>query len=167
MQKKTNEHFETQIENLKGQLKSAIGAHTDAIDALEQYSRRNCALLHGVPETDGENTDTLFIATIAQHLGVEVKPRDLDRSHRIGARRADGAGRPIIAKFARYNARARVFREKRKFKGTNLMLTESLTKRRVGILNAARDHYGKTNVWTSDGEILTVRNKKTVNVRDI
>lgn len=166
-QKQTNEHVEKQIQDLKGELRRAIDAQVDATDSLEQYSRRNCALLHGVPENDGEDTDAIFRNTISQHLGVVVKPRDLDRSHRIGAKRSDGSGRPIIAKFARYNTRAVVFREKRKFKDTGMMLTESLTKRRVAILNAARDKHGKTNVWTSDGEILTSKDKKIVNVRDL
>ena len=121
-----------------------------------------------MPESANEDTDTVFRNTITEHLGIEVKGRDLDRSHRIGAKRSDGTGRPIIAKFARYNVRASVYREKRKFKGTRIVLTESLTKKRVGQLNAARDKFGKNNVWTSDGEILTLtKDKKTVNVRNI
>ena len=156
-----------EIDNLKKELKNAIEAQRDATDALEQYSRRNCALLHGVPEADKEDTDALFRTTVAEHLGVAVKDRDLDRTHRIGPKRSDGSARPIIAKFARYNVRAAVFRQKKKFKGTGFVITESLTKRRVAALNEARDKYGKTNVWTSDGEILVSKDKKTVNVRNL
>ena len=47
------------------------------------------------------------------------------------------------------------------------MLTESLTKRRVSLLNEARDRFGKQNVWSSDGEILTSKDGKTYNVRDL
>lgn len=166
-QKLKNEQLENEINQLKKSLKDSSERQTEAIDALEQYSRRNCALLHGVPETANENTDKIFMETIQQHLGVEVKLHDLDRSHRIGAARSDGSGRPIIVKFARYNVRARVFREKRKFKNSGLMITESLTKRRVAALNAARNEHGKTNVWTSDGEILVLKDKKKINVRDI
>ena len=163
-QKKTNKLLESQIANLKEELRASIAASIEATDALEQYSRRNCALLHGVPERKDEKTDNLFIKTIADHLGVGVKARDIDRSHRIGAKRTNGTARPIIVKFARYNVRARVFKEKRKFKGTKLMLTESLTKRRVSLLNEARDRFGKENVWSSDGEILTSKDGKTYNV---
>ena len=158
---------EKEINSLKEELKAAIEAQRDATDALEQYSRRNCTLLHGVPETEKEDTDALFRKTISDHLGVEVKGHDLDRTHRIGAKREDGSARPIIAKFTRYNKRAAVFREKRKFKRSGFVLTESLTKRRVAVLNAARDKYGKDNVWSSDGEILVSKDKKTVNVRNL
>lgn len=162
--------FESQkeeIAKLKTELQNAIKAQGESIDELEQYSRRNCLLLHGVPESDKEDTDALFRSTVAEHLGTDVKVRDIDRTHRLGPKRADGSSRPIIAKFARYNVRASVFREKRKFKGTKFLLTESLTKTRVAILNAARDKHGKTNVWTSDGEILVSKDKKTVNVRNL
>lgn len=141
-----------------------LSTQSAAIEAQEQYSRRNCALLHGIPEADGEDTDARFIEIVNQQLGVALETRDLDRSHRLGAPRQNGA-RPIIVKFARYNTRAAVFRVKKKFKGTNFMLTESLTRRRVGVLNDARKRFGNKNVWTMDGEIFTKDNNKTVNVR--
>ena len=137
------------------------------IDAHEQYSRRNCALIHGVPETKGEDTDKLFIDTIAQHLNVKIESSDLDRTHRIGAPKNNGKHRPIIAKFVRYNTRALVFRNKRKFKGSGKMITESLTRRRVEMLNEAIKRFGSKNVWSADGEIFTIVNKKKTNVRDL
>ena len=57
-------------------------------------------------------------------------------------------------KFARYNVRGRVFREKRKLKGTGKSITESLTTKRTGQLNDAREKYDFNNVWSYDGKIL-------------
>ena len=34
------------------------------VDRQEQYSRRNCLLVHGIAETNKENTDTLVLKTI-------------------------------------------------------------------------------------------------------
>ena len=62
----------------------AFVEHADLIDNLEQYSRRNCALIHGIPETPDEKTDEVFISTVKQHLKVNLKARDLERSHRLG-----------------------------------------------------------------------------------
>ena len=39
----------TAIETKLGDLNSDNKAPSDEVDALEQYSRRNCLLLHGVP----------------------------------------------------------------------------------------------------------------------
>lgn len=138
-----------------------------SIEAQEQYSRRNCLLFHGVAETEDENTDAHVINTVKEHLGITLHANDLDRSHRLGAPRQDKRARPIIAKFSRYNVRASVYAAKRKLKGSTLLLTESLTKRRVEVLNAARRRFGNRNVWTMDGELFTKQDGKTVNVRFI
>ena len=66
-------------------------------------------LIHGNGENKEENTDQQALDFINNDK------TDIDRSHKIG--RYDEAkkkARPIRAKFARYNARGRVFFEKRK-----------------------------------------------------
>ena len=125
------------------------------IDLQEQYSRRNCILTHGIAENKEENTDQQAIDFINDSLDIKINEIDIDRSHRIGRYdKAKKKARPIIVKFARYNVRGRVFREKRKLKGTGKSITESLTTKRTGQLNDAREKYGFNNVWSYDGKIL-------------
>ena len=63
----------------------------ESIDELEQYSRRNCLLFHGLKESDGENTDKIVIDTIRKEMTIDISEQDLDRTHRIGkASRNDG-----------------------------------------------------------------------------
>ena len=84
------------------------------IDDLEQYSRRNCLLLHGVVETKDECTDDIIIKTCAEELGIDVKQEDLDRSHRLcKVKRNDNKPQPTIVKFARYAVRNKVFSNKK------------------------------------------------------
>ena len=135
-------------------------------DDLEQYSRRNCLVLHGIPETKQESTDKLVVDTINSKLNVKISPTDLDRTHRIG-KHSPVSNRPraIIVKFARYNVRASVFREKKLLKNSKIMLTESLTSGRMRQLQLAKAKFGVRNVWTSDGEILRKTNEgKTINI---
>ena len=88
------------------------------IDDLEQYSRRNCLLLHSVVETNAECTDDIIIKTCAEELGIDVKQEDLDRSHRLGKVKSDdNKTRPIIVKFDRYAVRNKVFSNKKQLKG--------------------------------------------------
>ena len=56
--------------------------------------------------------------------------------------------------------RGRIFREKRKLKGTGKTITESLTTKRIGQLNDAREKYGFNNVWSYDCKILYKRNNE-------
>ena len=125
------------------------------IDRQEQYSRRNCILIHGIAENKEENTDQQAIDFINDSLDIKINEIDIDRSHRIGRYdKAKKKARPIIVKFAKYNVRGRVFREKRNLKGTGKSITESLTIKRIGQLNDAREKYGFNNVWSYDGKIL-------------
>ena len=127
------------------------------VDKQEQYSRRNCLLIHGVEENRNEDTDTLSINIVNEHLGLDIQPSDIDRTHRIGNKnKVRKKGRAIIIKFTRYNTRKKVFMNKRKFKGTNISVTESLTSLRMTKLKDARDEYRFNKVWTSDGRIMVM-----------
>ena len=77
--KKINQ-LEKTIENLAEKQKSL----SSEIDDLEQYSRRNCLVLHSVNKSNDENTNEIIIKTFSEELGVEIKEDDLDRSHRLG-----------------------------------------------------------------------------------
>ena len=52
-------------------------------DQAEQYSRRNCLRISGIPEETGENTDNIVLR-IANDIESDVRPQDIDRSHRVG-----------------------------------------------------------------------------------
>ena len=80
------------------------------VDEKEQYSRRNCLLIHGIEENQNEDTDILSINIINEHLGLDIQPSDIDRTHRIGNKNITRKkGRAIIIKFIRYNTRKKVF----------------------------------------------------------
>ena len=129
------------------------------LDRQEQYSRRNCLLLHGVDETDHEVTDDIIIKTIKDKMDVEITPESIDRTHRLGKKQQNtGRPRPIIVKFSTYNTRHKIFRNKKVLKGKGVSITESLIQKRVELLKKAREEHGFKSVWTQDGKILFVGN---------
>ena len=76
------------------------------VDEQEQYSRWNCLLIHGVEENRNEDTDTLSINIIKDHLRLDIQSSDIDRTHRIGNKnKVRKKGRAIIIKFTRYDTR--------------------------------------------------------------
>ena len=127
------------------------------VDREEQYSRRNCLLVHGIAETNDENTDDLVLTTINEKLDVDIAENEIDRSHRIGRKKDGQRPRPIIVKLTRYNNRNKVFASKRKLKGTGVSITKCLRAKRMEQLNKAREEYGFTNVRATDGRILLKR----------
>ena len=80
---------------------------------------------------------------------------DIERNYRIRKPRDAGQkSRPIIFKFVRYNDRKDVFNRKKKLKGKNIAITESLTPTRMKKLKEAKEIYDFKNVWISEGKIL-------------
>ena len=78
------------------------------VDRAEQYSRRHCLRVCGIPETAGESVDEKIIE-MATALDSDISIDDIDRSHRLGKpRRSNGQTvkpRDIIIKFTSYRAR--------------------------------------------------------------
>lgn len=144
-------------------------------DTAEQYSRRNCLRISGIPETvtgrDGdmssqnkamlpkhEFTDEK-VRKIARALEVNVDLTDIDRSHRIGIQKP-GKPRDIIVKFSTYRARNALYRARVGLKTcgySGVFVNEDLTQIRSALFYKARqlvkDRY-LNGAWTYDGTIM-------------
>ena len=80
------------------------------IDKHKLYSRRNCLLVHGIAKTDDGVTDDLVIEMISTKINIEISPADLERTQRIGKKKAvQNKPRPIIVKLKTCNVRIKVF----------------------------------------------------------
>ena len=67
-------------------------------EKMEQYSRRNSILIHGLPEVKGEDTDSLVIKTVKEKIGLGISSADIDRIHRLGAPpKKSGKVRPVCS----------------------------------------------------------------------
>ena len=88
------------------------------MEKQEQYSRRNCILLHGLKEEMNESTNDRVLKLFREELNEDVLLADLDRTHRIG-KKSDSSSKPppVIVKFARCNIREKVFKSKKKTQG--------------------------------------------------
>ena len=145
------------INNFKGKvsyLSEKLGKLEESIDAQQQYTQRNCLLLHGIEETKGKDTDIIVPEILNDDMGLNISQTALDRSHRIGNAKTKKKSRPIIVKFGRYYDRRDVFMNKKCLKGKGKSITESLTAFRMQKLKNARDEHGFFNVWTVDGKIM-------------
>ena len=97
------------------------------IHTMEQYSRRNCLVVHGIPESKEDSGDAVLHVFNGQ-LNVPVTPHSIDRSHRLGRfQQSSNKPRPVIVKFVSYETRRQVFSAKRRLKGTKVVITENLT----------------------------------------
>ena len=143
----------------------------------EQRNRAYCLLVHGCPETAGENTDDVVLDVLNIHEGLlDIKKSDFVRSHRTGPPKVTSTRntrsstaqndkpRPIIVRFANWNVRTRVFKNKSNLKGKKYVISENLTKQRLELLKKAEMKFGKRNVWTNQGFIKAKINDKFISI---
>ena len=55
-----------------------------SIDELEQYSCRNCLLLHEIKEESKEDKDNAVIKSLPENFDIQLDKEDLDRTYCIG-----------------------------------------------------------------------------------
>lgn len=124
--------------SLKGELDSLQRKQGDT----EQYSRRMCLRLPGIPETQNEDANKVLL-DFAMRLNANIGPSDIDRAHRMGRSNEEevesdtkrpGARpsqiREIIIKFTNSDARLNLLRGCAKLLDDNvrnIFINEDLT----------------------------------------
>ena len=138
------------------------------LNDLEQYSRRLCLNVSGVPEAENEDTNQI-VTDLAKMAGVNVAPRDIDVSHRVGAPR-EGKARAIIVRFTHFTARQAVYdarrelRKPRPFRGSvvtaetanGVFVSDSLTRDNQQLLYRARQLKREQKIfaaWSDVGKL--------------
>lgn len=152
--------FKSLIWKALGVLKSQIEHLGLGLDRHEQMMRRKVLLVHGVAEEPEEQPVAVLTAVLANRL----KSSDdclgaIKVVHRLGAKGAKT--RPLLVRFTSHEARSEVWDSKKALKGTGITLTEFLTKSRHDVFMAARQHFGVSNSWTTDGRIFVQLPNKT------
>ena len=131
--------------------------------SLNKYGRNNCLILHGLHNFPNahSNYDEFFskvITTLNLYLNMSLDNNCVDIAHPLPTVR--NGNTPIIIKLLRRSTRNQVFERKRLFSRTGQAVTESLTKRRLSLLNEAKSLVGDKNVWTYKGTVFTNINSK-------
>ena len=86
------------------------------VDALEQYSRRNCVRIGPVPESADENTDEI-VKAVAKSVGDDLTDDAIDRSHRVGKKSATATrDRPILVRLTSYRHKEALMKARRALK---------------------------------------------------
>lgn len=113
----------------------------DKVDDLEQYGRRQCLRIYGVPPKEGETSDDVRkeVLGIVRDANMNIPENFVDRAHRIGKEVVkDGVKKQaIIVRFNNFHYRTLFYRAR---KDTNVGVFLDLTKTRLDILNQAREY---------------------------
>ena len=112
---KTNKEQKVEISNLKvhsSALKRQCAKDKEKLDNLEQYGRRKNLEIIGIPQRDGEDTNSIVIE-VAKMMGVKVFPEQIFTSHRMPINPKKNsyqvANPPIIARFTNHNVKNQIY----------------------------------------------------------
>lgn len=141
-------------------LQQKVSQMESTIDDLEQYSRRNCIRVSGIPERNNENTDDIVLK-LAEELDVNLSIAEIDRSHRVG--RVTKKNRDIIVKFSTYRSRQKMYSQRKALREhtdpnlRSVFINEDLTAKRSELLYEARRLMRSSKIkaaYSSDGKVF-------------
>ncbi|GFS00051.1 unconventional myosin-Vb-like [Elysia marginata] len=124
---------------------------------LEQYARKNNIRISGLRDSESETeekTKRSVCKLISEKLGVaSFDSNSIDIAHRLG-KYGQNRDRAVIVRFNTHSAAKRVLGCRRALKGTNVYMTEDLTKINANRLQKVRDLETVALAWTRGGEIF-------------
>lgn len=158
-------------------LSAEINSLTKRVDDMEQYSRRNCLKISGIPESEGEDTDTLLLSLLNEKLHLNTSINDMSRSHRVNRFQArpaintsSGSSRPsrprdIRVRFNSYRVKAQVYQARFTLCSNHdddstdprIFINEALTSQRAMVFKHVRmlvKHKLALKARTYDGSIV-------------
>ena len=113
-------------------------------EELEQYGRRLCLLIDGIPLKNNETIEDVLdsVKNVFELAEVNIPDMVVDRAHRIGRiykdRTSNENYKGIIVRFTTFRHRSMLYRARSKLKGVKVGL--DLTKSRYDLLNNANNH---------------------------
>ena len=147
----------------------------EQLNDLEQYSRRLCLNISGIPEGGASEVTERLVIDTAKLAGVNVAPLDIDTSHRIGTAQP-GKDRTIIVRFNSFKTRQEMYsarkelRKPRPVPGSSVsaeaakkvFLSDNLTRANQFLLYQARQLKKANKIWAAWSDVgrLKIRVKE-------
>ena len=162
-------------------LEKNVTSLEDKCNELEQYSRRDCLEIKGIPIIKQEDTNEIVLK-VAELVGVDdLSNEDISISHRLPlsknyrGKRTDPA---IIAKFVRREDKEKLYSARKHLKTfttqdlgfnskNNIYISESLTERNKKLFGECVKVKKKLHfsfIWSSNGRIFLRKNQDSLPV---
>ena len=157
------------------ELKNLLENAEKNLNNLEQYSRRECIEINGIPCTHQESTDEIVVA-LAKQVEVHITTNDISVSHGLKNFTTSQQPSTIIAKFISRKIRNQIFENRFKLKKANpgkiIFIDESLIKTNRKIFSMYRNFKKDNNwkyVWTKQGQTYLKKSDsdKTLKIESI
>lgn len=145
--------FKEQVSSMLNIIRQQILAISDTVDAIEMRHRKKFLLFCGIPEAAGENLVKSVAGICQNQLKLTgISPMSIVVAYRLG-QASDDRPRSVLVRFESQQLRKTVWTSKKSLKGSNVVITEFLTRQRQSLFIDARKYFSTRRVWTTDGNI--------------
>ena len=154
-------------------LNNSIKQLEEDLNELQQYSRRDCLEIRGIPFHQDEDTDDT-VKKVAELIDVDVEDDEISISHRLPTDSKVKRDPAIIVKFVRRNTRDEFYGARKHLRNKTtkdlgytrtterkIYISESLTRENRKLFNACLALKKELNykfIWTKNGTTLLRRN---------
>lgn len=173
--------LKTENEKLKTEIKynkDTINIYKIKVEELDAKSKKKVLEFHGVPASNGENTNAIILKT-CDALGLKLDPSSISSSYRIPKTKQNvntsttALPQPIIVKFNTQTIKNNVYNLRKEIKKETkfpvpgqkrLFINENLTEERRKIFKEARRMKKENKItflWTQNGKIYLRKTKES------
>ena len=146
-------------------LQSQCEVNNSRLNLLDQYTRKNCLLLHAKkllisPKLKGINYSKKVVEFLNSNfpnnaLSKKLSVYDIDTSHPLHRKNRINNGKHIvIIKFVRRDLRNEVLANRKLLKRAGVTVTEHLTDYNLNLLKKAQELAGFKNAWSDQGIVF-------------
>lgn len=145
-----NVSIKSKLQKLEEMNKNIIAKY----DKFDSTLKRKSLRIYGLKETKNENCSKMTLELVTKKMEIEIENNNIESCYRVGKYDPNKV-RPIFVKFVRLDVKRQIFKNKRKLKGTGIVIREELTKEKLEIVKAALNRIGNEgNVWTDNGNVF-------------
>lgn len=131
----------------------------ERIDKLEQQARGNKLIIFGVPEStqrEPHHDVNVIVDIVKEKIDESICKDQVESCYRIKSNKKPGP-KPVLITFNSKTTRDSIFYNKSKLKGSKIIIKEYLTMKRYKLLIEAETSLGRSNVWSSGGQVMAKR----------
>ena len=166
------------------EIEKKITNQSNKLNDLEQYGRRDCVEINGIPASRDENTNNI-VMKVGELIGVQVDEDDISISHRLPVSsnyKGDRSNPSIIVKFVRRDLKEEFYSSRKDLKNfstedlgysttNNIYVNESLTEKNKELFRESLKAKKSLNykfIWTSNGRIYLRKdsNSRIIHIKD-
>ncbi|XP_063619666.1 uncharacterized protein LOC134792326 [Cydia splendana] len=139
-------------------LKSEVEILNKKVNTLENITKQNNIIIHGLNESDTSYTQlSKNVTLLFEKLDVKVENSDINKMHRIGRKKEDKI-RPVLISFTTYNKKIEILKNKKKVP-EKMYITEDFTK---ATLEKRKELQGELKQEREKGNKVYIRNDKLI-----